>query len=611
MFVCSASLAAQGNPPAPPPEPQAPPPTPGVLAIPTDTAPNDTAKKDTTKQKRDTVMTPFAQWESPPVLDTAVRYDFDRTELFNTGALTLIELLNRVPGLTTFISGWITTPQFTSYLGNPGHVRIFLDGVELIALGNDRKSPLDLAQVPIWNIEHLTVERAPDEVRIWIKTWTVTHTHMSSRVDIVTGDLGTNMLRAYFGKRWENGFGFQFGGQVFGTGPDPFEGGGNANDLMLRFGWASGKWSADLYAERGNGTRDLQQAFLAPGDSSPLSRAIPGQLLNREIGSLRLGYGQSDSSRWWAQAVLNQQQVLQQFSIDIINYIPPDSFPVQQRATQFLLAGGLNNGPVHASFSDRERWFPTGSSNELAGRVALTTKYFSLSGYADYVLDSGGTTEAAATFMPTSFLMAQASLGHRIADSAAGGDGVSGRLAVGVRLGRVWLMGGAVRRASTVVPGLVAYDTAYVSAPSAENTGFFGSVNGKVVDDVGINFYAVRWQHEGWYLPQLYERGEVYLDTQWLSKFPKGTFWIRASFGNEYRSDVLFPTTGVPEQFGPNAVVAFHSFSLFTNIEIRVLDGTLYFRSNWAVTPRPYELVPLYVQPVQVYTYGLRWSFFN
>jgi hypothetical protein len=207
--------------------------------------------------------------------------------------------------------------------------------------------------------------------------------------------------------------------------------------------------------------------------------------------------------------------------------------------------------------------------------------------------------------------MAEASIGKRTADSSAGGDGISGRVAAGFRLGRMWFKGGALRRAATIVPGLVGYDTSYVSAASAQNTGVFGSVSGKAVDDVGINLYVVRWQSPGWYLPQLQERGEVFLDTQWLSKFPSGNFSLRASFGNEYRSDVLFPTVGAPEQFGPTSVVAIHSVTLFTNIQVRVLDATVYFTAIWALTPRPYELVPQYLQPVQVYTYGLRWAFWN
>jgi hypothetical protein len=74
---------------------------------------------------------------------------------------------------------------------------------------------------------------------------------------------------------------------------------------------------------------------------------------------------------------------------------------------------------------------------------------------------------------------------------------------------------------------------------------------------------------------------------------------------------VLFPTAATAEILEPATVVAFHSVQLYSNIEVRLLDATLYFTATWALTPRPYELVPQYVQQAQVFTYGLRWPFWN
>jgi len=587
------------------PAPQQPPPPPGVLPVPPDTvppAPNDSAAKKDSLLKKDTVMTPFAQAEMPPVLEPGQSYTFDRDALFNTGALTLNQLLQRVLGITTYQSGWIPSVQYASFLGNPGKIRIFIDGVELQTIGNSTSSPIDLASVAIWNVQDLTVERGTDEARIYIRTWSVTHTHTQSRVDIVTGDLGTNMLRAYFGARWRNGMGLQFGGQVYGTQTDLTVGSGSANDLMIRFGWARGDWSVDAYAQRGNGTRDPQAATFQ--QDTALARAIPGQNGSRALGYLRAAYGRADSSRTWAQVMLTQQQVEQQnLGSALIPYYPPDSSRVRQSATQLIA--------IHFSLSDRYRWLPAGGGNEATGRLDFATKPFTLTAFVDAKADSGALGEAAITLTPMPWLMVQGAAGYRKADSAAGGDGASGRLLLGAQLGRVWLSGGVVRRASTMVPGLVGYDAAYVNAPSAEQTGLFFSGRGKVVDDVGVDFWVVRWQKPGWYLPQLQERGEVYLETQWLKKFPSGNFGLHASFGEEYRSDVMFPTAGAPEAFSANTVVAIHSVVLYTNIEVRIQTATLYFTSNWALTPVPYEWIPQYLQPIQFYTYGLRWAFWN
>ncbi len=467
--------------------------------------------------------------------------------------------------------------------------------------------------MPIWSVQQLTLERGADELRVYLQTWTVTRTVTQSRIDIVTGDLGTNMLRAFFGTRFQNGMGVQFGGQVYGTTNDVVIGGGNSNDLMLKVGWAKRGWSLDALAERENGTRDPQIASNIPIYVYPfLATGIPGENGSRSFGSLRAGYGQPDSGRWFAQVTANQQQIEQQLAGSInIAYFPTDSLRTVQIATQLIGAAGINLGPAQLSGSARYRWLPLGTSTEYTGRATFGTKLLSLSAFADYVTDSGGITDLSARINPTSFLAFEGAVGYRTATDSMGGNGVSGRVTVGARLGRVWIQVGAMQRDATVVPGLVTYDTAYKSASSAAATGAMISVRGKVVDDVGVNAWVVRWNTPGWYRPQIQARGEAFLDTDWLSKFPTGHFGFKGAFGAMYRTDVLFPTAGVTEVLDPNAVIAVHSAVLYSNVEVRILDATIYFTATWALTPRPYELVPQYVQQAQVFTYGLRWPFLN
>ena len=246
-------------------------------------APQDTTP-DSMKVKKDSVETRFAQAAMPLLLEIGESYTWDRAALFNTGGLTLFDVLDRVPGLTVYRSGWIASPQYATYLGNAARVRIFWDGAEMLAIGNSTSSPLDLASVPIWSIQEMRVERGADEVRIYIQTWNVYRTTTQSRVDIVTGDLGTNLLRAYFGTRFQNGMGLQGGGTVWGTVNDPATGGGTASDILLRFGWARGAWSVNAYGDRQNGTRDAQLATVNQG-LSPGSRGRMAAARWRTCGS--------------------------------------------------------------------------------------------------------------------------------------------------------------------------------------------------------------------------------------------------------------------------------------------------------------------------------------
>ncbi|HEY2898006.1 MAG TPA: Plug domain-containing protein, partial [Gemmatimonadaceae bacterium] len=89
--------------------------------------PGDTA----TKIPKDTIKAPMAHAEIPPVLGVGDQFTWNREDLFATGALTLMQLLEYVPGLTTFTTGNLASPQFGAYAGNPGRVRVFVDGMEL------------------------------------------------------------------------------------------------------------------------------------------------------------------------------------------------------------------------------------------------------------------------------------------------------------------------------------------------------------------------------------------------------------------------------------------------------------------------------------------------
>src|SRR6185295_8601216 len=102
------------------------------------------------RRSADSVKAPLARAELPPQADIGERYRWTREDLFSSGALTLGELLGRVPGVTAFSSGWIATPQTNTYIGDFGRIRLFYDGVELDPL-DVRIGPMhDFAAIPMW-----------------------------------------------------------------------------------------------------------------------------------------------------------------------------------------------------------------------------------------------------------------------------------------------------------------------------------------------------------------------------------------------------------------------------------------------------------------------------
>ncbi|MGH7678740.1 MAG: hypothetical protein ACRENU_09755, partial [Gemmatimonadaceae bacterium] len=167
----------------------------------------------------DTIKAPLALYEAPILSDPSGSFRWTRRDLFSTGALTAQDLIDRMPGATGLRSGWISQPMVTSFLGDPGRVRIFLDGLELQELDPRMNQMWDLSQIPIWALEDIYVERSASEIRIYMRSWRVDRTVPYTRTDVYTGDLSTNLYRGYFGRRYPHGEAIQLAGQQSGNTP--------------------------------------------------------------------------------------------------------------------------------------------------------------------------------------------------------------------------------------------------------------------------------------------------------------------------------------------------------------------------------------------------------
>ncbi|MGK2962829.1 MAG: hypothetical protein ACSLFK_11875, partial [Gemmatimonadaceae bacterium] len=106
---------------------------------------------DTAEAPRaDTIQPPFGRALGPRSADIGPQYEWNREEMFASGALTVADLLERVPGITGFRSGWLASPKFVAMNGDLGRTRIFYDGVEIDNL-DPRSAPLlDLTTMDIW-----------------------------------------------------------------------------------------------------------------------------------------------------------------------------------------------------------------------------------------------------------------------------------------------------------------------------------------------------------------------------------------------------------------------------------------------------------------------------
>ena len=583
-----------------------------AVPMPSDTAHADTTKSDTasdtTQIPKDTIKAPLAHAEVPDLVGIGAQYHWDRDQFFATGAVNLLDLLKLIPGVTTFRSGWITSPQYAAYLGNPARIRFFYDGVEVENLDPRSPGALDPSEVQLYSLEDVSVERGADELRVYLRSWRVQRTSTNTRVDVLTGDEGTNLYRGFYGKRYGNGMALQLTGQQYGTNSDPTVGGGDELALTGRLGWAKGPWSIDGYAVRSSRTRDEQDMDLVTNTNG----VVPEQDRTRTDAYLRAGYGDPDSGSW-AQVMVAAQQFAEHSNFHPqLEFAPADSADTTASAKQLVATGGFTRWGLRLSAADRLHILPNSTMNSLEARLAYERKELAVSFFADYRgPDTTSTEEASARFTPLDFFSVTGAVTHRHGGGADGGEQVAVRLEAGIKVLGTWLTGGILRRDAALVPGLPAYDTSFAAQRAAAATGIYGTIRGKFYKDIGADVWAVRYSNNGYYRPQVQTREELYLDTKWLSRFPSGNFGFRGSIAHEFRQNVLFPTTTSDETFNNNAPFALFSHVLVGSIEVRILDAVIFFHSTYGINPPIYEIVPGYAQPRQLLTYGVRWQFWD
>lgn len=564
----------------------------------------------TTKIPKDTIKAAIAHAELPPVLGVGDQYSWNREDLFATGALTLTQLLDYIPGLTSFTSGNLSSPQFGAYAGNPGRVRVFVDGMEIDNLDPRAGGALDLAEVQLWSLEQVTIERGADELRVYCRSWSVNRTTTSTRIDVVQSDQRTNLYRAFFGKRFRHGELLQVGGQNYGTSSSAAVGGGNELSLFARVGWARRLWSVDGYYMHAERTRDLR---LQDQGNTLLEDSIPNQKRLRSDMYFRAGYGDPDSGAW-AQAVVAHTSFNEHSNFTPAGSILVDSADTARTSTQYIATGGFTRWGLRLSGAERYDKLRTSGVSATSVRASFEHQLLALSFYAEHRGgDSSSVEEATARFTPLPFFAVSGTVARRHGGTAFGDqNNLSERLEAGVRLQHTWIALGLWRRDAAVVPGLIAYDSAYVTSPTIAATGPYVSARGKIFHDIGVNIWAVRWNSAGYYRPRLQSRAELYIDTRWLQRFPSKHFRLVASIAHEYRQNVLFPVGDDLESFSdPNGIVALASSAIVGRIEFHVLDAAIFINSYSGVSPTRVMKVPGYVLPPARITFGVRWQFWN
>lgn len=594
--------------------------------------------------KADTLRAPLARAEAPTLPETGHGWHWDRQELFATGALTLGELLDQIPGAVMFRPSWIHSPETVSFLGDPGAVRVFVDGIEIDELDPRNGRVLDVDEIQLWPMEEVRVERGARELRVHMRTWRYDRTIPNTRVDVATGDQATNLYRAFFGQRYKHGEALQFGVQQFST-TDPLRriaasqaAGGRSLSVMLRTGWARRGWSVDGFLLRNGWTRNPELAYTTRtgphgvqllgtqvADSIPALRAV------RTDVYLRGGYGDPESGPW-LQALAASSLFSEATGQDTSRLAPivtkadslrgsgPPADTTPSRA-QYVIAGGLSRWGARLSATARTRIFDGRTITSPSARASFETRFGAVSARAERNgFNHAATLEAGISAIPIPWvsLSAVAERTQGANDGSPGGSAARGE--VGVRYRQAWITAGALYRDSILaaVPWVYYSDFTPDSAghpPSrigvSRARGGYLSIQGKLYRDAGLEATATRWTSPDLFRPQVDARVDIFLRTRWLSRFPDGDFGVNANLYYDYRSTTRFPIGGpTAASLGTTTAPGSQIVSAMLELHIRSAYITWQYR-NLIGTGTIYSLVPGYLMTRATNIYGVRWEFFN
>jgi hypothetical protein len=574
------------------------------------------AKRDSLHPRavpRDSIKAPFTRAPMPVPIEIGQSLVYDRAALFASGAVTLQDLLDRIPEITGLRAGWISSPMVSSFMGDIRRVRVYFDGVEYDEVDPRTGGILDLTQVQLWTFEELRIERGATEVRVYTRTWRVDRTTPYTRTDISTGDQQTNMYRGFFGRRWGRGEGVQIGAQQYGTTP-PQRGSPSSDALALltRLGWARAGWSIDAFALRT--TRHRGTLFPQAIRGVDLLDTLPALQSSRTDAYLRAGFGDPESGPWLQAIASSLGYTIQHASSGIFGSTTADttkSDTTRFRA-QYVLTGGLTFGVLRLEGAERLR---VGDGHRLStpsGRAEFVTGPLAVSAFAEgRGPDSISRVELTGRLTPLPFVSVLAAVGRssdrHAPDSSNTSNFLRGEAAI--RLLGLWFGGGVVRRDSLLLLPPRVFNTGYAAVESPSVTGFTARIEGTLYHALRTKITGIRWNDSsGFYRPRYETRSEVYLATNWLSRFPSGNFGVLASLSHEYRSKTLYPFSASPGTITVTSVPDSRIYNF--HLELRILSAILSYQYR-NLRGDPYQLVPGYLMPRLNQFYGVRWEFWN
>ncbi len=609
--VVSSTASGQAVPPRPPVDTTRPIAAriDSAVAAPSGQPDRDSVARPRELTEADTIKAPLPAAYLPATMGArSSSRHWTRAELFASGALTVAELLERIPGVTRMAAGFIQAPSALAWHGDAGAVRLYVDGVEREDLTPRNAGVPDFQLIPVWSFEEVSVEETPGELRVHARTWRVQRTTAETRADVLTGSENLNLFRGFFGKRSSNGLAIQVAAQQAGTVSRPGMD-GDALGSLIRLGWAGGDWSVDASSLRQGINRSVgARYFIPPATLEP--KALPAFVGASSLTYLRAGWRQPNSAGVWAQFVAASVAAALNAPSGSVGAgssqtaTPTDSADTTASQGQYAVSGGLNRGLFR--FSGTMRGRSQGGELKLAPslRAEWADTRAQVSIHAERRHTGTATWDVRGAASPLEWLRLSAAAS--VTEPMAGGGTRSGQSAdAAVKWRDRWVGAGIVKLASANVPGLVEFDSAAGGATSPVGTAFKLSATGPVWRGWMASTELVRWTVSSSYRPQTEVHSRLWFASSFGNRFPNSNFHLSAGLIHDYRSQLYVPK-------GSDPIGQFASaYSVFgTQLEIRIASAVI----SWDyrnMSGTNFETFPGYLMPRIASIYGIRWEFWN
>jgi hypothetical protein len=567
----------------------------------------DTSRRDSTalpdSLKPDSMEPLLPPLGPPPGPQPALRrLVFDDDFLRSSGALSLGEVLARVPGVYLVRSGWFGHPEVVAYAGQGARaIELFWDGFPIEPLGLD-SAGFDLGRFDVGSLRRVEVEALPTVLRVYLISDVRSPRRAHTEASFGTGDATTNSYRLRYQNRWKGGAGLGVGATFFSTsGPAVSSASVNQLNLSARGTWAPTDLVGVEYQLNGyTYQRDRLIPSQAGSTSAPLG-AVNVRRTDMFVRAFAATRADGMGLRFDAQLGSSSYSDTTHASDTLVGQAVVDaSYRARNWSSEVWARLRDNRTPLDVG--TRLAWSPTRLLT-LSGEGRRLTR-----------LGGGGVQEVSggAELRPLDFLALHGDLRWRsLADSAFAVSDTVQRV-------RDWSAGVALFTRTLSFDAAIGWNDPY-SAPS------FGAFRGQLAGVVaaGARVTTLSWQWaprrwltlSGWWRdpsvdsvpfePRNHSVTRATLRSAFLPHFRRGVFDLMVQV------EVESWGRGIAGRDSSGNLVHLAGATVWNyHLQFKLVSAVIYWTMRNTVFER-YTLVPGFQLPRSISRFGVRWEFAN